>query len=157
MNKTEFLARNPGWNPNSWYIPEAVKAMNALGKLTDSDIGARVDSYFEWFKAKHGKDYDPAMHKVEGETAKRETIIKAAKIIGYVAGKPVTVRPITAGTGVAEPVRDSAGEVLYTKAKRTAPALFIVGHNGRRIDSFLKLENAKKCAARFIENGGENV
>lgn len=150
------------WQPSHWYRAAAASHLRALGKLTDKDISQRVDKYFDWFKAKHGKEFDVSSQQIETVADTRKGIIKPEKIAGYVDGKPVVIRSVSAGGACIDSMcpalskREDAcpglGRVLRHRA--SSPPLYVVIYNGRRVDGFLKATNAKACAERFIAAGG---
>lgn len=151
---------NDVWQPSAWYRAAVSSHSRSLSKLTDKDISQRVDKYFDWFKAKHGKDYDPALHEVETVADTRKGIIKPDKIVGYVDGLPVFIRSISAGGSCLDSMPPAwsqkeacpmEGRVL--RHKTSAPPTFRVIYNGKRVDGFLKMTNAKACAERFIAMG----
>lgn len=137
----------------SWYWKEA---RGYLRPLSLEEVRGREHDYRTWWEAKFAKLWRDRVEPVAGDNLlPRQTIVKAPKVIGHVDGMPVTVRSCSFA-GTCEFFETVIKNTVYEYRGTAQPPLYVVGWNGKRIDSFLKHANAKARALDFIKlNGGE--
>ncbi len=104
------------------------------------EIAAR---YENWYEEKHGKSYE-YQAPPQSDMA-RSPILKSLKTIGMKEGMAVTIRSTSPAMGECQ----ESGDTVKLKTV-SAPQLYVVSHGGNRLDSFLKLANAKAFAERYL-------
>lgn len=122
---------------STWYRPPSLET-----RLNDSELSRRLADFHAWYEDQHSKPYE---HQEAGGTDFRAQLLKPVRVIGTKEGMEVTIKTTTPAMGLWE-FKD---EIVVSKNK-SAPGFYVVSHGGNRLDSFLKLANAKAFTERYL-------
>lgn len=125
-------------------------------RLSDRELKNRCNWYLSWLTKQYGiKEAEKRLkrqHEAQETLTVPKTLLKPDTIIGYIEELPVTVRYIPQSNEFhyPHPIYAKPGQICKSIGV-SAPALYVVGFNGKRIDSFLSATKAKAFAKSFIE------
>lgn len=127
---------------STWYKGPVINV-----PLSDGDIEKRLVSFYKWYKAKFKNKYEAPAEMLQPEIC--VPMLREPLFVGVKDGEPVLIRYLHSPISIYnQPV--NLKENACWKVRMCAPRLFVVSHMGKRIDGFLKLENAKRCAQQYM-------
>lgn len=129
---------------STWY-----RAPSLSYSLSDREVEVRTLTYQQWYKEKHGRDFDAQSQHVISDAPPRERLLRDGEIIGVKNGQQIIVRPITKAATI-KGWQDPLKIADVYEFKSCAPSLYVVAVGGQRIDSFLGIKRARARALQIL-------